>query len=329
MRIANQVTLARTARVSMFGLWLVAASMLIALLVLASNATAADRGEYLHFFYDPASKLRFEPLFVAYGYLMRTLLNSPEASIALTSVFIWLLMGASWKRLCHLPLVESALLFTFVAVGVFNYFLGIAIRNGIACALGVYAAVRVLQGDRRFWILLLLVPGIHYAMLLLPFAVGFTIATRHWKRHLFLSFILIGTVILPFVYTAVYLAILHSIGQHNEYYVEYIVLVATDRFRGLSMLLFAVAALGVMRMRDSLLSRFVLTAVPFLVLYLASGSALLARPIMPQLFVALALCASVYAPLFRRLLSPPVWLWTLSVLQVATVAYVLRMYGLV
>lgn len=88
MWIANQVTLARTVRVSKFGLWSGAASTPIALLVLASNPTAVDRGEYLYFFYDPASNLRFEPLLIAYGYLMRTLFNSPEASIALTSVFI-------------------------------------------------------------------------------------------------------------------------------------------------------------------------------------------------------------------------------------------------
>lgn len=320
----------RAPRVGFFAIALALGAVGVAMIALLSMETAPDRPIYMIIYADPFWEGRIEPLFVQFLVALQYLNLSPPAGIVVTVVLIWLIYGMTWNRLCTLPWWERIAAFTIFMVGVNNYFLNVAVRNGLAAAIGVYAAIRILQGDKRYWIVLAMTPLMHIAMIYFVASVILTVLTHRWSLLRMQAILLIVSAVFVVFHDTIFLTALEVVGRREMYfgyYERYLEAVGTDRLRGYSMILFSLMILALLRAPDSKVNRLVFFALPGLAAYMAYGASAYTRPIAPHLFFATAAFLNVYAPLLRRYLTPAGWVWGLSASACLACLYALRMYG--
>jgi hypothetical protein len=321
----------RTIYISWYGLGIALAGIAVLWIAVASMNTAADRLNYLIMYDDPLWEARIEPLFVEYLLLLKRFGLSPEQGTVFTVVLIWYVYGLSWQRLCNLPWWESLMMFSIFMMGVNNYFLNVALRNGLAAAVGIYAGTRVLEGKKHFWLLLLGTPFIHISMIYFVTSVGLTMLTRGWRKSYLVGFLGIVSVMFVVLHDTIYLQALALLGRgemYGGYYERYLEAVGTDRLRGYSMILFSILMLSLIRAPDHIVHRLVFFAMPGLMAYMAFGASAYTRPIAPHLLFALIAFLNIYSPVIRRLVSSGVWAWGISACLIFSILYALKMYGI-
>lgn len=318
-----------TPRISLFAIGLTLGTFGVMLIASLSMETAPDRPVYKIIYADPLWEQRIEPLFVQFLLMLQSVGLSPPAGILATVTLIWLIYGLSWNRLCTLPWWERLATFAIFMLGVNNYFLNVAIRNGLAAAVGIYAGVRILQGDRRYWALLVLTPFLHLAMVYFVASVALTQLTARWRLAYLQAILLTVSVGFVLFHDWIFLGALELVGRREMYfgyYERYLEAIGSDRVRGYGMILFCLMLVGLVRAPDSCMNRLILFALPGLAAYMAYGASAYTRPIVPHLCIATAAFLNVYAPKMRRWLTPAGWLWALGTATCFACLYALKMY---
>ena len=303
----------------------------IALIAYLSMDTAPDRTNYLIHYANPFWERRIEPAFSTFLLFLKILGLSPPAGITLTVTLIWWLYGQAWKQLSTLAWWESAIAFAIFMIGVNNYLLNTAIRNGLAASICVYAATNILLGKRGYWVLLGITPLVHISTLYFVLSVALVSITKRWSRSVLLSVLMIASVLIVLFHDQVYLTALQITGRYGMYggyYERYLEAVGTDRLRGYTMILFSGMMLVLFSAPDRTVHRLVYFALPILAAYMAFGASAYTRPIAPHLFFAFMAVLNCYAPSLRRLLTPAFWIWSLCFVACLSCLYAFRMWGI-
>lgn len=330
MRVAKTFLRSRYSSINLFILWLCIGGVFIGFIAYLTMESAPDRPSYMIMYNDPLWESRIEPLFVQYLLFLKYISVPPTAGIVITVVLIWLAYGLAWHRICTLPLWERYLVFVMYMVGVNNYFLNVAIRNGLAAAIGIYASVRILQGDKRYWILLAISPLFHVSMIYLVVSMIGVALTRRFSRVSIIFLLGATAVIFVILHDWIFLTMLEQLGRRNlygGYYERYLEAIGTERLRGYSMILFVLLILGLFCVPDNPSIRLIFFALPGLAAYMAYGASAYTRPIAPHLFFATVAFMNHYAPTLRNMLTPAGWAWCLFAFSIFSVIYALRMYG--
>lgn len=304
-------------------------SVVVILIAAFTMNTAKDRDQYLRFFSNPNMETRFEIGFVYYAKMV-SMIVSPEYAVIFTILLIYILLGTSWFHLVSRPWLESFLIFNGLVFSIFQYFLGTAIRNGLAMAIAVYAAVKMLNGRRNYLLLLLVAPLIHYGVtLFVVIFLGVLLTTRlNW------SIIRVGIILsIPAVFLMfkpLYEHFISVLGLPQSYYLEYIYqgFGKTERFRSYAMIIFAFSIIALLKTTDCQIRRISLYSIPFLAYYFITDITLFHRMLMPMLFFALVLCVNRYAERIKTFLTPKVWLFLLLIFNSVAFLYALNQYGL-
>jgi len=294
-----------------------------------SMDVAKDRKNYLRFFEDPTIQERFELGFSYYAKLL-SMFFSPEISVVITILIIYLLLGLSWNLIVKRSYIATFLLFIFVAFTICQYFLGTAIRHGLAASLAIFSSVRILQGKIWYFPLLLITPLLHYGALLYVIVFLVVIITKKLNWSLFKSMLILTVPVMLFAFEPLFVHFINAFGLPS-YYLGYIFddFGKTERFRSYSMILFLICLFALLNTPDSLERRLVYSGFPFLIYYLLSDISFFPRLLMPMLFFAMALCINVYAKRIKTLISPFIWYIFLIMLDFLAIFYALNQYNLI
>lgn len=310
------------------------ATAFVALIMHVVMYTAKDRGNYLRHFADPFNN-RLEPIFQWYMWLLDLLL-SPHAAIVFTGGLIYFLFYKSWFYFKCQAYALFFLFFNFVAFGVFNYYLGTSIRMGLAIAVGLYCAVKILDNKNIAWVGLILSPLVHYGLLLfLLFFMWFSLTKRKSMRfHYFISASIT-------VFCVLFFNVILSLLGLNSYYMMYFTdgFGQTDRLIPFTVLYciasFLFISLFLTERLRSNISHFnflylsSLYSLPLVTYQLISGVAIFAKMLMPQFFFMSILLAYVFIARFYFERFRYSYFFLFFLLNIVSVIYALRMYNFI
>jgi len=293
-------------------------------IIALSMDTAKDRANYVRFFADPFGRTRFEPGFVFIGKVLH-FLSTPEVSIVVVSTTTYFLLAFSWSRIYQIAYIGSFLSFHLSLYLFFNYFVGTAIRNGLAAA--VVIAVFTITITRRSQIakaLILIGPALHLGSALFSMLGWFYVQIHRCKFGLAIALgastiAIVGfVVILPMFLTSAYYSLWLEQGSFS-----------TGRFRSFSMLIFALFMLLVLaHPRKDVWSGVVLIPAPLLFFYLVTGLEAFHRLLMPFFFIGTAVAFQRYSPVLGRVMGNTGYLFILICGNFLGLAYAFRQWGL-
>ncbi len=295
-------------------------TFILSFLTCITMYTASDREGYLRFF-ETGSSERFEILFVYYGKIL-SFLNSPEISVLITVLISYMLLAKSWVKIVNVRWFESFLLFNGFAFLVFHYFISLALRNGLALSLAIFAAVKIFQGKRKYFLLLIISPFFHYGVSLFVGLVVLTYLTSKIKEKTikqisFISLIIIFLLLIPF------LEYIFSLTEFEGYYLSYIYgdLGKTERFRSFSMILMFFLSFGIFKAPDSYYKRIFIYSLPFLIYYFLTGIPIFHRLLAPSLFFTITLFVNNNYNKIRKFMSKYFFIYFLIIFNVFSMLY--------
>ena len=175
------------------------------------------------------------------------------------SVVTYGLLGFSWSRIYPRPFISSFLSFHLSIYLFFNYFIGTAIRNGLAAALMI--ALFTISVTNRSWIMksvILVGPSFHLGTALFSMLGWFYAQFYHYR------FVQLSAVISSVIGIIGFAWVLPNFLT-SEYYSRWLIAgsFGTDRFRSFSMLTYAVFIfLILIHPKKDVWSRFVLVPAP-------------------------------------------------------------------
>jgi len=317
-------------KVNKFSLALFFSVPIIVSVAVLTMSAARDREAYLHFFTNPYIVTRFEPGFVSYGKIL-SLIGNAHFGVIFTILITYILLGISWQCLVSKPWLESFLMFNGIAFGVFQYFIGTAIRNGLSMAIAVYAAVKVLEGQKRYIILLFLSPFIHYGTTLFVALVLLTLITADVDRGLTRVLVVLLFLIVFLFFVPAYEFAVSVLKLPQSYYLDYVFgdLGQTERFRSFAMVLMAILMVWIFRIQDCSGRLLVMYAFPFLVYYLVTNITIFHRMLMPVLLFVIALFIETYASKIRAFWGRELWFLVLFGLNIISMLYAFNQYNLI
>lgn len=296
----------------------------LGLFVALGMNSAKDRENYISFLEDPFAQTRFEPGFKFIGKMLYYV-STPEISIVLISVATYLLLAFSWERIYEGGYIGSFLSFHLSAYMFFNYYLGTAIRNGLAAA--IIIAIFTLVGTKGSQVaraLILIGPAFHLGTALFSM-LGWFYAQTHRFKHglviaLFTSVVAIFSfnLILPLYMTDPYYSLWLKSGSFG-----------TERFRSFAMLVYALFILLVVsKPRKDFWTGVVLVPAPLLVFYFVTGLEAFHRLLMPFFFVSAAVVFQRYAPTLGSNLGKQTYFFILLSGNFAGLSYACKQWGI-
>lgn len=293
--------------------------------------TAKDRENYIKHFSDPFNN-RLEPLFQWYMWLL-DLFFTPHVAIVVTCVLIYAFFYNVWFKYNSHCYIIYFLFFNFIVFSVFNYYLGTSIRMGLAIAVGLYSASKILRGVNIAWIGLVCSPLIHYGLILfLGFFVWYFLVNSKSKFFHYMV-ALSATVFLVFGFDFV----LGLLGL-SSYYLAYFYdgFGETERVIPFTVAYFILASLFIGlffngELSDELLdSKFfflsILYSLPFVFYQLLTGVAIFAKMLMPQFFFMSIMLAHVFIKRFYLGNWRYLYIYLFVVFNFISFFYSLRMY---
>jgi len=294
-----------------------------AAVIFLSMDTAKDRENYIRFFSDPFTPVRWEPGFVLLGKGM-SLVFSPEMSIVAISSISYLLLAFSWQKIYPTSSVASFLSFHLSTYMFFNYFLGTAIRNGLAA--GLVVAIFTLVVNRSSFFaraFLLFGPAFHLGASLFS-ALGWVFSHIHRRRAamvlglgLSIAAILVFLFVLPSYISSSYYLIYLEAGE------------TSDRFRSFSMILYALCMILLFVLRDKdVWVKISLLPAPLLIFYLFTGYEIIARLLIPFFFIAIATNFKIYNNKILQVVGDKFLALILIFGNLIGLSYALRQWGL-
>lgn len=293
--------------------------------------TAQDRANYLRHFSEPFNN-RLEPLFQFYMWCL-DLFFSPHTAIVITCSIIYYLFYKSWFYFKSNSFLLFFLFFNFVSFGVFNYYLGTSIRMGLAIAVGLYSAVKILDNVRMAWVSLVLSPFLHYGLVLFViFFIWYVLTKRKSKRFHYVIAISVT------FFCLFYFNVMLDIIGLNSYYIIYFTdgFGKTDRFIPFTIFYCILSFLFIILFLDKKLSKTTpefyflylssVYSLPLVLYQLVSGVAIFAKMLMPQFFFMSILVAWVFIERFYFHRLRYLYCFLFFVLNVTAIIYALRMY---
>lgn len=293
--------------------------------------TAKDRGNYLLHFAAPFNN-RLEPLFQCYMWLLDIFLT-PHVAILLTCTFIYLLFYKVWSTFRIGSYLLFFLFFNAVVFGVFNYYLGTSIRMGLAIAVGLYSAIKILEGVKFAWIGLILSPLLHYGLVLflVYFIWYFLTKSKGTRFHCLVS-------VATFVFLVFLFDRLLSLLGLNSYYMMYFTegFGQTERLIPFTVLYFLMSFIAISLFLTNNLRRTIpkfdflylsaLYALPIVIYQLVTGIAIFSKMLMPQFFLLSILLAYVFDRRFYHGNVRYFYVVLFFALNIIAILYALRMY---
>ncbi|WP_102505118.1 EpsG family protein [Salinivibrio kushneri] len=306
-------------------------SAFVMLLMHVVMYTAKDRGNYLRHFSDPFNN-RLEPLFQWYMWFLDIFLT-PHVAIMLTCTFIYLLFYKVWSNFRIGSYLLFFLFFNVVAFGVFNYYLGTSIRMGLAIAVGLYSAIKILEGVKSAWIGLILSPLLHYGLVLfLVYFIWYSLTKSKGTRfHCLVS-------VATFVFLVFLFDRLLSLLGLNSYYMMYFTegFGQTERLIPFTVLYFFMSFIAISLFLTNNLRRTIpkfdflylsaLYALPIVIYQLVSGIAIFSKMLMPQFFLLSILLAYVFDRRFYHGNARYFYVVLFFAANIIAILYALRMY---
>lgn len=296
----------------------------LASIIAFSMDTAKDRNNYLQFLENPFGRTRFEPGFVFIGKAL-SFITSPEVAIVVISVATYALLAFSWSRIYQRGYLGSFLSFHLSIYLFFNYFVGTAIRNGLAAALAIALfTIAVSNRSRIVKAMILVGPAFHLGAALFSM-LGWFYAQIH--RFRFGLFVAIGSSVIAIFGFVFILPMFLTDAHYSLWFVQGSY--GTERFRSFSMLVYAVFLLLVWaHPRKDVWSGAVLVPAPLLLFYLITGLEAFHRLLMPFFFIGTAVAFQRYAPVLGRVMGNTGYLFILISGNFLGLVYAFRQWGL-
>ncbi|WP_428025002.1 EpsG family protein [Arcobacter sp.] len=290
--------------------------------------TIQDRPNYLEHFTYPVDTIKIEIGFKYYMKLFNILGIDPQISICLTSVFIYILLAKVWyKYVSKLNSIESILIFNFIMLTLFNHYVGTSIRMGLAIAIALYSSMKIIEGNKKYWIMIFLSIFFHYGISL--FVLLFTWVKLFEKRsirfHLF-SLILIFLLTFIIFYWAV--PILEFLNNEQRYSHYFDGKDMTDRIMPFT-LLFLIGSLFLLLIKRSeqwsILYLLVGYSIPFIIVIVIIKVNILPKMLMPLIFLSAVLIINSYRFEYIKL-NGIIRFNLLIIANVVAIMYALKMY---
>ena len=296
----------------------------LAAIILVTMNTAKDRSNYIRFLENPFDRTRFEPGFVFVGKAL-SFITSPEVAIVMISIATYLLLGFSWSRIYQRPYLGSFLSFHLSIYLFFNYFVGTAIRNGLAAAIAIALfTIAVTNRTQITKAMILVGPAFHLGTSLFSMLGWFYAQIYRLRFGLFVAvgssvIAVFGFVfILPIFLTDAYYSLWLEQGSFG-----------TERFRSFSMLAYAVFMILIWaHPKKDVWSGVVLVPAPLLFFYLATGLEAFHRLLMPFFFIGTAVTFQRYSRAFGRVVGNTGYLFFLICGNFLGLVYAFRQWGL-
>lgn len=302
-------------------------SMAIFYLMYFVRDTIQDRQNYIEHFANPVATLKIEIGFKYYMKLYNILGIDPQIAICLTSVLIYILLARVWHKYVKLDYLESILIFNFIMLSLFNHYVGDSIRMGFAIAVSLYSTMKILEGNKKYWIILFLSVFFHYGIVL--YLILFTwiniFKNRSIKLHIFF---IVAITICSMVVFHWAIPIVEFLNMEERY---------SHYFDGTSMthrllpftILFLIGSLFLVLIKKNkeyqIIYLLVLYSIPFLLTTVILKVSLLPKMLMPLIFLAGMLTVNIYRLEYTRL-SFLVRFGFLVIANIVAIMYALKMY---